>query len=78
MEADRVGGDSSCQYHAVIERYTLPEMGRIWSEQRRLELWKEVERLALEAWEELGKVPPIGCGGGGQSQVPHSRGCCPS
>ncbi len=49
---------SSCQYHAVIERYTLPEMGRIWSEQRRLELWKEVERLALEAWEELGKVPP--------------------
>jgi adenylosuccinate lyase len=41
----------------VIERYTLPEMGRIWSEQRRLEVWKEVETLALEAWSTLGKVP---------------------
>jgi adenylosuccinate lyase len=41
----------------VIERYTLPEMGRIWSEQRKLEVWKEVETLALEAWATLGKVP---------------------
>jgi adenylosuccinate lyase len=41
----------------VIERYTLPEMGRIWSDQRRLEVWKEVETLALEAWATLGKVP---------------------
>jgi adenylosuccinate lyase len=41
----------------VIERYTLPEMGRIWSEQRKLEVWKEVETLALEAWAVLGKVP---------------------
>jgi adenylosuccinate lyase len=41
----------------VIERYTLPEMGRIWSEQRKLEVWKEVETLALEAWAALGKVP---------------------
>jgi adenylosuccinate lyase len=41
----------------VIERYTLPEMGRIWSHQRRLETWMEVEVLALEAWASLGKVP---------------------
>jgi len=41
----------------VIERYTLPEMGRIWSEQRKLEVWKAVEMLALEAWADLGKVP---------------------
>ncbi|MEX1126702.1 MAG: adenylosuccinate lyase [Acidimicrobiia bacterium] len=41
----------------VIERYTLPEMGRIWSDQRRLETWMEVEVLALEAWSRLGKVP---------------------
>ena len=41
----------------VIERYTLPEMGRIWSEQRKLEVWKDVETLALEAWTKLGKVP---------------------
>jgi adenylosuccinate lyase len=41
----------------VIERYTLPEMGEIWSDGRRLEVWKRVEVLALEAWEDLGKVP---------------------
>jgi adenylosuccinate lyase len=41
----------------VIERYTLPAMGRIWSEQRKLEVWKEVETLALEAWSALGRVP---------------------
>jgi adenylosuccinate lyase len=41
----------------VIERYTLPEMAAIWSEQRKLELWKAVETLSLEAWERLGKVP---------------------
>jgi len=41
----------------VIERYTLPEMGRIWEETRKLEAWKEVEVLALEAWNRLGKVP---------------------
>jgi len=32
-------------------------MGAIWSEQRKLETWKEVEVLALESWEGLGKVP---------------------
>ena len=42
----------------MIERYTLPEMAHVWSDQRRLEAWKEVEVLALEAWEVLGKVPP--------------------
>ncbi len=41
----------------MIERYTLPEMGRIWSELHKLEVWKEVETLALEAWNTLGKVP---------------------
>lgn len=32
-------------------------MGAIWSEQAKLEAWKQVEVLALEAWEQLGKVP---------------------
>lgn len=41
----------------MIERYTLPEMGAIWSEQRKLEVWKDVETLALEAWAELGRLP---------------------
>ena len=41
----------------VIERYTLPEMGRIWSDWHKLEVWTEVETLALEAWNTLGRVP---------------------
>ena len=41
----------------MIERYTLPEMGEIWSEQNRLLAWKQVEVAALEAFERLGKVP---------------------
>ena len=43
--------------HPVIERYTLPEMGAVWAEQRKLEGWKAVEVLALKAWAKLGKVP---------------------
>jgi adenylosuccinate lyase len=42
----------------VIERYTLPEMGEIWSDRRRLDMWKRVEETALVAFERLGKVPP--------------------
>ena len=41
----------------MINRYTLPEMGEIWSERRKLEVWKDVETLALEAWAKLDKVP---------------------
>jgi adenylosuccinate lyase len=41
----------------VIERYTLSEMGDIWSAQRRLEVWKDVETLALEAWGKLDRIP---------------------
>lgn len=41
----------------VIERYTLPAMGEIWSDQRRLEAWKQVEVAALAAFEKIGKVP---------------------
>ena len=41
----------------MIERYTLPEMGAIWSEQRKLEVWRDVEALALDAWARLDRVP---------------------
>lgn len=30
----------------------------MWSEERKLRAWKEVETLALEAWEDLGTAPP--------------------
>jgi adenylosuccinate lyase len=41
----------------VIERYTLPEMGEVWSDGRRLQNWKDVEVAALAAFERLGRVP---------------------
>ncbi len=41
----------------MIQRYTNPEMGRIWSEQRRYETWLQVEIAAAEAMAEAGIVP---------------------
>jgi adenylosuccinate lyase len=41
----------------MIPRYTRPEMGRIWSEEHKLELWLKVELAACEAWGELGAIP---------------------
>lgn len=41
----------------MIDRYTLPEMAQLWSDQHKLELWKEVETLVVEAWAELGVAP---------------------
>jgi adenylosuccinate lyase len=41
----------------VIERYTLPEMGRIWSEAHKYEVWCRVETLVLEAHVAAGTVP---------------------
>jgi adenylosuccinate lyase len=41
----------------MIERYTRPEMGRIWSPQNKFEIWKEIEVLACEAQADLGVVP---------------------
>jgi adenylosuccinate lyase len=41
----------------VIERYTLPEMGRVWSEAHKYELWCRVELMVLEAHAAAGTVP---------------------
>ncbi len=41
----------------MIDRYTRPEMGRIWSLENKFEIWKEIEVLATEAQAELGIVP---------------------
>jgi len=41
----------------MIERYTRPEMGAIWTEENRFKAWLEVELLACEAWAELGIIP---------------------
>jgi adenylosuccinate lyase len=41
----------------MIERYTLPEMGAIWTEEAKMRAWLDVEIAAVEAWNKLGKVP---------------------
>jgi adenylosuccinate lyase len=41
----------------MIPRYTLPEMAAIWSEERKLAVWQEVEALVVEGWSELGVAP---------------------
>src|ERR1700733_13154661 len=43
----------------MIERYTLPEMGRVWSEAHKYELWCRVELLVLEAHAQAGTVPAM-------------------
>jgi adenylosuccinate lyase len=42
----------------VIPRYRLPEMAAVWSDEARLANWLEIELLAVEAFAELGVVPP--------------------
>ncbi|MFO8193006.1 MAG: adenylosuccinate lyase [Bacillota bacterium] len=41
----------------MIERYTHPEMGNIWSLENRYKKFLAVEICALEAWAELGAIP---------------------
>jgi adenylosuccinate lyase len=41
----------------MIARYTHPDMGRIWSEQRRYDAWLQVEIAAAEAMAVAGLVP---------------------
>ena len=41
----------------MIERYTLPEMGAIWTEEAKMRAWLDVEIAAVKAWHALGKVP---------------------
>src|ERR671918_471107 len=41
----------------MIARYTHPEMGRIWSDQRKYETWLQVELAAVDAMARAGIVP---------------------
>jgi adenylosuccinate lyase len=41
----------------MIRRYTHPEMGAIWSDQRRYETWLDVELAAADAMAEAGLIP---------------------
>src|SRR5580658_3859887 len=41
----------------MIQRYSRAEMREIWSEQRKLEVWLQIELLASEALSRNGQVP---------------------
>ena len=41
----------------MIERYTLPEMGELWTETYKLKTWLQVEIAVCEAQAELGYIP---------------------
>jgi adenylosuccinate lyase len=42
----------------LIERYTRSEIGAVWTDERRMGTWLDVELAATDAWAELGVVPP--------------------
>src|SRR5262249_25098221 len=41
----------------VIARYSRPAMAAVWSEERKLAHWLEVELAALDGWAEVGAIP---------------------
>lgn len=41
----------------MIDRYSRPQMKKIWTDENRYQAWLEVEILADEAWAELGEIP---------------------
>ena len=41
----------------MIERYSRPEMSRIWSEQNQFQSWLDVELAACKAWSKIGHIP---------------------
>jgi adenylosuccinate lyase len=41
----------------MISRYTLPEMGAVWSEQNKFQKWLDVELAVCEVHTEMGTIP---------------------
>ena len=41
----------------MIDRYSRPEMSKVWSDERKFQIWLDIEVLACEAMAELGQIP---------------------
>jgi adenylosuccinate lyase len=41
----------------MIERYSRPQMKRVWSDENKFDIWLKVEIAVCEAWAELGVIP---------------------
>lgn len=46
-----------CATRTLIERYTLPEMGNLWTDDYKLKTWLDVEIAVCEAQADLGYIP---------------------
>ena len=53
----------------MIERYTRPEMGAVWTQQAKFQSWLDVELAATDAWAAEGVVNRLP----GEGRV-HGRG----
>ncbi|MCS4121847.1 adenylosuccinate lyase [Salinibacter ruber] len=42
----------------MIDRYTRPPMGDLWSKEQKFQSWLDVELAACAAWSEIGAIPP--------------------
>lgn len=41
----------------MIDRYTRPQMGAIWTQQRKYQCWLDVELAVCQAMEQMGQIP---------------------
>lgn len=41
----------------MLERYSMPDMARVWSIENRFDTWLAVELAACEGWASIGRVP---------------------
>jgi len=49
--------EASYKEIVMIERYSRPQMKRIWSDENKFAKWLEVEIAVCEAWSQLGTIP---------------------
>ncbi len=52
----------------MIERYSRPEMKRVWSDESKFDKWLQVEIAVCEAWAEHGVIP--------REAIPEIRKAC--
>src|SRR5204862_3316162 len=57
LNAARGAGEHRTGPPEMIDRYTRPEMGRLWSEEARLARWLEVELALVDVLAERGEMP---------------------
>lgn len=44
--------------NSLIDRYTRPEMGAIWTDEAKIQNWLAVEIAVCESWTRRGRIPP--------------------